>query len=269
MRKLLMALVLAVAGPTALAMMPTVAAAQPPITVERVTFKPGQSSTLVTRTIHGRETIDFLVNAREGQRLAASMTSNNTAAYFNIMAPGEDYVAFYVGSNGIPLNSFSGTVPKSGDLKFRVYLYRAAARRGESANVRLSISITGQGGTATHLPGNVQSDGGTASHLPEDALVAGTPYNATGRISCVVRTNGPVGDCEFGVIRLGQGSATVTISKLDGHLRTITYYRGTPVGFDQRPGDPARLKSTHEGDQTTVQIGGERYYIPDAVIFGG
>jgi len=269
MHKFLIALGLAAVGPIALTAMPPVAGAQTPVKAERVTFKPGQSSTVIPRKINGYETIDFLVNAREGQRLVASLASNNTAAYFNIIAPGETDVAFYAGDMSSPLNSFKGAVPKSGDLKFRVYLYRAAARRGERADIRLSISITGQAGAATHLPEGAPGDDGTASHLPGDALVAGTPYNATGRVACIVRINGPVGDCGFGVIRLGGGSASVTITGLGGQLRTITYYQGMPIGFDQRPGDPARLNWTREGDQTAVQIGGERYYIPDAVVFGG
>jgi len=197
------------------------------------------------------------------------MTSNNSAAYFNIIDPGERDVASYVGANSDPANSYSATLLKSGDTKIRVYLYRAAAMRGERANVRLSISVTGSGGTATQLPGTPSGSGGTATQLPGDALVAGTPYHATGIMSCVVRSNGPVGDCRFGVIRLGGGSAAVSIAKLDGRSRTIIFQRGVPIGFDQAAGEPGRLTWTKQGDQTIVQIGGERYYVVDAVLFGG
>lgn len=176
MRTLLTALGLAFAGPAALVMATAPIAAQTPIKEERVSFPKGRTSTVITRTIKGRQTIDFLVRARAGQRLVASMTSPNRSAYFNIIAPSEQNVAFYAGDMSTPLNSFKGRVPRSGDLRFRVYLYRNAARMGQTATIRLSISITGAGGSVTQLPGSAP-EGGAASHLPGYLYweVAGVP----------------------------------------------------------------------------------------------
>lgn len=268
MRKLMNAFVLGLAIPTLLSATTETALAQSGIKSERVSFRPGQSSTIISRAIRGRETIDFLVNVREGQRLAVSMTSNNDAANFNLIAPGERDVAFYVGSNSSPSNVYNGRVPKSGDLKIRVYLYRAAAMNGERANIRLSLTVSGAGG-ATQLPGTAPGNGAVAGQLPGDALVPGTQYNATGRLSCMARLGGRTTDCQYGVIRLGDGSAAVTITKIDGRTRTLIYRRGTPVGFDQGPSDPVRFTWTREGYVTRVQIGGERYYVPDSIVTGG
>ena len=152
----------------------------------------------------------------------------------------------------------------------RDFSHRAAARRGERANVRISLSVTGRGDTTTQLPGTPPANGGgTASQLPGDALVAGTPFHARGILSCAVRLIGPLGDCNYGVIRQGSGSAAIVVSKLDGRSRTIVYRQGTPIGYDQARGEPARLTWTRQGDEITVRIGNERYVIPDAAVYGG
>jgi len=268
MRELLFAVGIVVLSPFMPAMISVPAMAQSDIKVERVSFRPGTSSTTVTRTMRGRETIDFLVNARQGQRLVASMTSNNTAAYYNVIEPGKTDEAVYVGSMSSPLNSVGWTIQKSGDLRIRVYLYRAAARRGESANIRLNISVTGAGGVATQLPGQMPGQGGTASQLPGDALVPGTNYHATGPLDCVTYAGGPVMECQQGVIRLGNGSASVTVRKPDGSTRTITYSKGSPVGYDQSLTRPVPMTWSRQDDQTTVRIGGETFMIPDAVFWG-
>lgn len=221
---------------------------------ERVMFRPGESSVTLTRTIRGYETIDLVVGAREGQRLVASMTSDNGAAYFNLIAPGETDVAFYAGSMSQPLNRFDGPVAKSGDMKVRLYLYRAAARRGERATIRLSLSITGGTSNVTQLPG--------------DALVPGSNFHATGTVGCVPYGSATL-QCDFGVIRIGSGSAAVTVRKPDGTTRTIVYRQGSPIGYDQDIKRPLMMNWTRRGDETTVQIGRESYVIPDAAVFGG
>jgi len=112
---------------------------------------------------------------------------------------------------------------------------------------------------------------GTAVHAQaaNDAVVPGTNFHATGTIRCVRSTTGPALQCEFGVIRIGNGSATVTIRKPDGTSRTIVYRQGAPVGYDQDLRRPVPMKWHRRGDETTVQIARETYVIPDAAIFGG
>ncbi len=269
MRRFMFALGLALLSPLAIVASSAPANAQESIKVERVTFRPGTTGTVITRTIRGREIVDYLVNARAGQRISVSMTANNKAAYFNVNSPGEADTAWYVGSMSSPENSFSGTIMRSGNQRIRVYLYRNAARRGERAQIRLNVSVTGQAGSATQLPGTVPGPGGTATQLPGDALVPGTNYHATGSISCVLGNSGPSRDCRFGIVRRGGGSGDLTVTRPGGGTRMITFERGTPVRYDQSQADPGPLHWTKRNDETVVRIGAEHYTIPDGIIFGG
>ncbi len=114
---------------------------------ERVGFAPGASSATIEGRITGRQGVDYVLGARAGQYADIEMTTDNTAAYFNIIAPGETDVALF-NSSSSGSNQYDGKLPATGDYKVRVYLFRAAARRGETANYRLHIAIETVGGTA-------------------------------------------------------------------------------------------------------------------------
>ena len=80
----------------------------------RVQFDAGTSSKTVESSITGRETVDYLLNVKEGQPMNISMATQNTSAYFNIMEPGEENEAIYNGSiNG---NQFEGTAAEKRGL---------------------------------------------------------------------------------------------------------------------------------------------------------
>ncbi|MEM7442620.1 MAG: SH3 domain-containing protein [Pseudomonadota bacterium] len=98
-----------------------------------------------------------------------------------------------------------------------------------------------------------------------DALVAGTSYNATGTILCAPSRDAPSADCEFGVIRTGNGSGTVDVQLPGGGVRTITFDNGEAVSSDA----DADLSFGRNGDTMIINIGEEHYEMPDAVIFGG
>ena len=72
-----------------------------------------------------------------------AIETDNSSNYFNVLAPGESNVAFFIGSN--EGNRFEADLPESGDYTIRVYLYRNAARRGESAKYSLEIAIAAAG----------------------------------------------------------------------------------------------------------------------------
>lgn len=109
------------------------------ITNKRLSFASGTNSARIEGSIKGDETIDYLLNVRAGQSMNISMGSKNASAYFNLLEPGEDYVAIFNGSNGE--NMFEGTAAKNGDYRIRVYLYRNAARRGEKADYVLEAGV--------------------------------------------------------------------------------------------------------------------------------
>ncbi|KLV10684.1 hypothetical protein ABT57_08500 [Photobacterium ganghwense] len=111
------------------------------IRTERVQFKKGESSAVVEGKIKGYEIVDYVLGAKAGQSMNVSMATKHTATYFNIMAPGENEVAMFVGSTSG--NQYEGKLPASGDYKIRVYMMRSAARRDEVADYRLEMIISG------------------------------------------------------------------------------------------------------------------------------
>ncbi|EGV17627.1 hypothetical protein [Thiocapsa marina] len=131
MKNLLMAL--------GVALLVSAAAAADDTRTERVQFKKGATSATVEDTIKGYQSVDYVLGARAGQSMNVSMATDNSANYFNILAPGKNDEAMFIGSTSG--NQFEGILPANGDYKIRVYLMRSAARRGEAANYRLEMII--------------------------------------------------------------------------------------------------------------------------------
>lgn len=228
------------------------------IRTERVRFEKGASSAVVEDKITGYETVDYVLNAKQGQYMNVSMSTNINANYFNILAPGENEVAMFNSSMGE--NQFEGTLPASGDYKIRVYMMRSAARQNKTANYRLEMIVSGAEAQAAET--------GAASYAG-DAKVPGTNYHATGEIPCSMGGGQPTGSCPFGVTREGNGSGMVTVTKPDGRTRTIFFENGKATGYDMSQADPGEFKAEKKGDVSIIHIGQERYEIFDAVIFGG
>jgi hypothetical protein len=217
------------------------------IRTQRVQFAKGAISAIVKGTIKGYETVDYLLGASKGQSMNVSMATDNTASYFNILAPGETEVAFFNGS--VSENQFEGELPATGDYRIRVYMMRNAARRNEVANYRLEMIVTG----AAHAAGGT------------DALVPGTDYHATSQIPCVAEPDKPMSRCDAGVKR-APGGGTVHVSTPDGGSRVITFRDGKVVSTDA----DAPFRVQRRDDWTIVRIGSvEVYEIPDALVFGG
>ncbi|MGF1497965.1 MAG: hypothetical protein ACFB8W_14250 [Elainellaceae cyanobacterium] len=230
------------------------------ISVQRVQFAPGATSAVVENSITGYEIIDYVLNAQAGQYANISMATDNAANYFNILAPGETEVAIFNSSSSG--NQYEGTLPESGDYRIRVYLMRSAARRNEVANYRLEMIVSGQGSMAQ---GNGALPPSSGAH-EGDARVPGTGYHATGNIVCAMTQQEPSRFCPFGVVREGNGSGFVEVTKPNGSRVSIYFQNGQAVGSE---GSSGEFSAARQGDETLVYIGDERYVIPDAVIFGG
>ncbi len=224
------------------------------IRTERVHFKKGANSAVVEASIKGYETVDYVLGARAGQHMNVSLATKHGATYFNLLAPGENEVAMFNGS--VSQNQYEGTLPASGDYKIRVYMMRSAARRNEVAHYRLEMIVDGAGQPAVHAPSR-------------DAKVAGTDFHATGNIPCSIGKGQPTGSCAFGVKRESNGSAMVTVTKVDGSKRVIFFENGRAIGYDQSQADTGKFKAEKEADLNVIHIGDERYEIPDAVVQGG
>lgn len=101
---------------------------------------------------------------------------------------------------------------------------------------------------------------------PGDALVPGTQFHATGNINCAQYEGQPYESCRFGVVRKGNGTATVTVFFPNGGRRMIHFVEGAAASSDSDAG----VYSDHHSDLMTVFVGtDERYEIPEAVIYGG
>jgi hypothetical protein len=138
---------------TLVGLAPIPVAAQQDMRSEQVRFAAGTSGTTISDRITGREFVVYKLGAAAGQRMNIRLTADNTATYFNVYEPGKGPgdEALAVGDLTGPMipdiNVFDGLLPASGVYSVSVYLYRNAARRGETSNYSLDISIVGDTGT--------------------------------------------------------------------------------------------------------------------------
>jgi hypothetical protein len=217
-------------------------------------FAKGASSATVEGSIKGDQLIDYKLRARAGQTMSVKLTTRNDANYFNVLPPGSNDVAIFVGStNG---DEWSGPLSADGEYTIRIYLMRSAARRNEVANYTLSVGITG-GSTTSPAPGVVPVS---------DAKVKGTPYHATGQVPCSMGSAPPgSAQCEFGVVRGKTGSAEVHVTPPGGLTRVLTFMSGK-VSSDAG----TSVKASLSADTWLIVVNDyEHYRIPEAVISGG
>jgi hypothetical protein len=227
----------------------------------KVRFKAGANSATIEESIRGRETVDYVLGAKAGQSMNVSMASDNDANYFNIIAPGETDAAFFNGS--ISGNQFEGTLPADGDYKIRVYLIRSAARRNETARYRLEMIIANAGSA-----GGSESSGGEKNDPWQ--RIGTDDFDATGQIPCAGAAGQPSRNCNFGVVRMGNGSALVKVMWPDGGNRVITFKAGKPTAYDASEADGgAKLSHEKSADLYIIRIGDQRFEIPEAVVYGG
>ncbi len=218
---------------------------------EEVRFNNGEHSTTIKDKIEGYQSVDYLLLAKAGQSLVVTFKPNNLAAYFNILPPGSNDVAMFVGSTSG--SHFEKVLPADGIYRIRVYLMRSAARRNETGHYTLSISLAGKALVA--IPASL------------DATLPGTSFHASANIACVPFLESKRQDCEAFVIRRSfDGTATVEIHPASGSKRRILFVGGKPVSSDSQD----EMTTTRNGDLTIVNFAyEERYEIPDALITGG
>lgn len=142
--------------------------------IETVSFPAGSTGTTITDRIRGYEYVDYRIGANADQWMTVQLDTDNTQNYFNVLAPGQSDVAFFIGSTRG--NWFEGSLPESGTYTIRVYMMRAAARRDEVADYRLSISITGRQATRPQRPSRPPEGGADG---PDFWQVCGLPAGDT------------------------------------------------------------------------------------------
>jgi hypothetical protein len=218
--------------------------------VEPVHFTQGSSSAQINGQIKGDHYIDYQLQASAGQTLKAKLQGSNRQNYFNILPPHKQDDAMYVGSSDD--NNVEVLLPTDGVYQIRVYLMRAAARRNESSNYRLDLSITGQ-----PLP---------ALSETQDAHIPNTPYHAQASIKCQPSYS-DIKECQASVIRRSfDGTATVDLSWGSAGSRSILFVKGQPLAADTTM--TFRASKTDDTYQI-IFAEDERFDIPAALIVGG
>jgi len=118
------------------------------------------------------------------------------------------------------------------------------------------------------------ANAGMVTKGSEDALVAGTDYNATGPIPCTFKDQPAVKSCDAGVKRKwgDDGTTLVEVTKPDGRKRAIFFQGTTAQGADSAQSDGSAgwtFKTTRQEDNSVITFGPERYVVPDALVVGG
>jgi hypothetical protein len=102
--------------------------------IKRMPFQPGNSLARESGTVQRYEARDYLVSVRAGQTITVKLSSPNTYLVFDVFRDEEPVI---IEAD----REWSGQAAKSGDYKVRVFLMRAAARRGAAANYTLTVSM--------------------------------------------------------------------------------------------------------------------------------
>jgi hypothetical protein len=126
------------------------AMAQDDMRRETVRFAAGTSGTTIADSITGYGSVAYTLGAEAGQRMTIALEASNGATYFNVYGPGqapggESLANSEMTGPMVPdLNRFDAALPQSGEYTVVVYMYRAAARRGERSDYTLDIAIVGE-----------------------------------------------------------------------------------------------------------------------------
>jgi hypothetical protein len=224
------------------------------ITEHAVQFPRGQSGTTIQGSLRGDEVVDYKLRAAAGQAMRVRLQPGSV--YFNVLPPGSNDVAIFVGSRDG--DRFAGTLSVGGDYRIRVYQMGDAKSSGKRTDFTIEVSITGAAAAASPAPSDHIERAGQGK------------FDATGKIPCAWETGQPMNQCDFGVARAGGGTATVVVTRPDGRKRTIFFEKGKATGADlsQADGDMT-FRASKEADLFMIRAGRERYEMPEAVIFGG
>lgn len=107
---------------------------------EPVRFKAGENSTTIKGNLRGDQTVDYILGAKTGQKMAVTLKSSHASCYFNVTAPGQDAALFIGSTSG---SQYEGVLPADGEYTVRLYLMRSAARRGEKASYTITFTVDG------------------------------------------------------------------------------------------------------------------------------
>jgi hypothetical protein len=98
--------------------------------VRRVQFPRGRTTAILRGAVRRGVSHDYLLGAREGQRMSVHLTANGDAS-FSIMSPNGNSLADFV-------SDWSGELPESGDYRINVL---PPTRNNKPAQYTLEVTI--------------------------------------------------------------------------------------------------------------------------------
>lgn len=154
---------------------------------------------------------------------------------------------------------------------------RLPGRFGALLPILAALAACGSPDQATDSPAQEASAAaaGPVAAPSADALVAGTDYQATASVVCIINGDVIEGGCMAGVKRgwTDDGGTLVEITKPDGSKRAIfTDAIGNPMGADSAEADGSAgwtMVITRAGTTNVIDFGPEHYELPDALVLGG
>jgi hypothetical protein len=109
-----------------------------------VDFQPGEFGTMLSGAVTGQDYMDYTLGAQAGQEMVADLTvtdtNGNGTAYFNILPPGSDNEAIFVGSMAADTTA-RVQLPETGTYTIRVYLMGNDADSGKTVGYTIDLSI--------------------------------------------------------------------------------------------------------------------------------
>jgi hypothetical protein len=180
--------------------------------------------------------------------MTVTLVTDHTASYFNVIPPDAENEGIFAGSRDG--NRFQGILDLDGDWKIRVYLIRAAARRGERAAYSLTVEITGE------------PDPGAAREAND---FGPREWDARGGLGCA-RGGAPMrpSGCPFKVVRYGGGATVFVLAPGTGTERILYFDQGV---WSSDSIDP--VQAVQSADTWYLVVGEEAYEVPEAVVLGG
>ena len=117
-----------------------------------IRFDPGTSGATINGAIVGSEYIDYILNARAGQRMIVSLDVTGTngygIAYFNILPAGQDFGGPYTGHMDDD-NRADVILPESRDWAIRVYLMGNDRDAGATVGYTIRVDIPPPSGASS------------------------------------------------------------------------------------------------------------------------
>ncbi len=109
-----------------------------------VTFEPGKSGATLNGAITGQDYLDYRLEAKAGQSLTYELkvaeTNGNGTIFVNLLPPGSNDVAIYIGSMDVDASE-TIALPEDGVYTLRTYLMGNDADTGKTVGYAIDLSI--------------------------------------------------------------------------------------------------------------------------------